>query len=301
MVTTMNLFSGKVCRALSQSLGDGYQVKLQDVTKNNGVKLCGVVILTDRQNVSPTIYLEPFLDSYNEGMPLTDIIARVTELYRSSVLDRSEDFSFFRSFDLVKDRICYRLINRGKNAELLEQIPHVDFLDLAVCFYYSHDSAAFGIGSVRIFNRHMAEWGCSTAQLMRLAQRNTPQLFPGQALDMQDVLQKALEDAGEELGAIELPQELRMKVLTNARKVNGAAVMLYPGMLRSVAQELDSDLYILPSSIHEVILLAAEGQEDEELRRMVRDVNETQVAPEEVLSDEVYYYDRRSDRVSMRT
>lgn len=297
MITTMNLFSGKVCQALSRSLGDGYQVKLQDVAKNNGVKLCGVVILTKRQNISPTIYLEPFLDSYNDGMTLSEIVSRITELYRDSLPDRSEDFSFFRSFDLVRDRICYRLVNREKNAELLEQVPHVDFLDLAICFYYSHDSVTFGTGSVRIFNHHMADWGCSTAQLMKLAQRNTPVLFPSQAMNMTEVLRSALDDAGEDADEFELPREVRMTVVTNERKVNGAAVVLYPELLHDLAGKADADLYILPSSVHEVILLPAEGQEEAELRRMVREVNETQVAPEDVLSDEIYYYDRALDRV----
>lgn len=300
MVTKMNLFSGKVCSALSRSLGDDYEVKLQDVTKNNGVKLCGVVILTKSRNIAPTIYLEPFLDSYNDGMTMAEVVGRITELYRDSVPAENEDFSFFRSFECVKDRICYRLVSRELNAEMLDRMPHVDFLDLAVCFYYVHDNAKLGLGSVRIFNHHMAEWGCSTAQLMQLAQRNTPQLFPAQAVDMEDILRRMLEEAGEQTEDLEFPQEIRMKVLTNDRKVNGAAVLMYPGMLRSVAQELDADLYILPSSVHEVIVVPADVPQSDELRQMVREVNETQVAPEEVLSGEVYYYDRRTDQVSMK-
>ena len=84
-----------------------------------------------------------------------------------------------------------------------------------------------------------------------------------------------------------------MKVLSNRRHMYGAAVMILPGVLQDIAEEMDASLYILPSSVHEVILMTDTGQEQPQvLRDMVMEVNATQVLPEEILSDHVYYYDR---------
>ena len=95
-------------------------------------------------------------------------------------------------------------------------------------------------------------------------------------------------------------QEAQMKVLSNTRRIEGAVCILYPGVLESLAREEGHDLYILPSSIHEVILLPDTGAPSaEELKRMVREVNDTQVAPEEVLSYSLYRYRRTDGRVTI--
>ena len=89
-------------------------------------------------------------------------------------------------------------------------------------------------------------------------------------------------------------------VLTNSRRYLGAACILYRGVLERFAKKLGENLYILPSSVHEVILLPeTKVNSSKNLLRMVMEVNRTQLAPEEVLSDTVYYYDRKSGKISI--
>lgn len=294
-------FAEKVCRAVSKSLGASYQVKLQEVTKNNGVILQGLIILNDSLNVSPTIYLNAFLNAYESGMPLPKIVQKVLEIYRADSPKKDIDMSFFRDFNRVRDRICYRLVNRAKNRALLERIPHIEFLDLCICFYYAYQDSALGAGTILIYNNHAEMWGCSTADLLRLAQKNTPRIYPWEVHSMEEILRE-LEDRKEIVMPMEeddLPlPEISMQVLSNSRRVNGAACVLYPGLLDLISAKMDRNYYILPSSVHEVILLGEEGAEDREaLRDMVREVNATHVEPEEVLSDNLYYFDRLEGRV----
>ena len=98
----------------------------------------------------------------------------------------------------------------------------------------------------------------------------------------------------------ELRDAAPMYVLSNRTRVQGASCILYPNILKDFAAAVKSDFYILPSSVHEVILLPVQGDEDEEgLKRMVCEVNETQVEREEVLSDSVYYYSREREKLSI--
>ena len=97
-----------------------------------------------------------------------------------------------------------------------------------------------------------------------------------------------------------LAEEMPMKVLSNRQRMNGAVCLIYPDVLERLAEECGKDLYILPSSVHETILLADSGKErPRELKSMIVQVNRTQVAPEEVLTDSLYRYDRGKRRVEI--
>ncbi len=301
-------FAAKVQKAMTEILGDGYEVRVQEVQKNNGVKLQGLLILAEKQNVSPTIYLKPFWEAYEGGVPFSELIRRILQIYREDTPGENVDMSFFRDFDKVKDRISYRLISAGQNKDLLERIPHIKFLDLAVCFYYAYHGDALGKGTILIHNTHMNMWNTTTTELMQLAQMNTPRLFPWEISSMEAVVKEFLQEQEAKTGERILAEdeeaqflaEVPMQILSNREKAFGAACILYPGVLGKIAAVVEANLYILPSSVHEVILMPDRRNEDAgQLRSMVRDVNRTQLEPEEVLSNSLYYYDRLERNVKM--
>ena len=293
----INEFSQKVCKAVREKLGEHHTVELKEVRKNNGVLLHGLLISSENHNVVPTIYLEHFFRAYMEGMTFAEILRRLLEVYGQDVPDRSIDMEFFKDFGKVQNRICFRLVGQSGNEELLKDIPYVEFLDMAVCFFYAYKGKDLGEGSILIHNSHMRMWECSVADLMELAQQNTPALFPWRCCTMEEVIREMIDrDRQEELLAGEVP----MKVLSNRQRMNGAACLIYPEVLERLAEEYKTDLYILPSSIHETILLADSGNERPgELKSMIVQVNRTQVAPEEVLTDSLYRYDRGKKRVEI--
>lgn len=275
-------FMEKVCRRMRDKVGAGHTVTVKKVLKNNGVCLHGLVVLADGQNASRIIYLEEFWNMYQSGVSFDEVVRRLLGVHGREALKGVEDLGFFLQFDRVKERICYRLINREKNAKLLKNIPHKDFLDLAICFFYDY-KGGHGTGTIPIRNFHMAAWGTDTEGLFALAKSNTPRLFPWKCL----TIAEAMEDS--ECGIVDL-EEMPMRVLTNTARLHGASCLLYSGVLESLSQ--GRNFFILPSSIHEVILLPDEGWgSGESLRRIVGEVNVTQVDPQEVLSDSLYYYD----------
>ncbi len=174
----INEFAGKVCNAVKKELGAGYRVECKEVRKNNGVMLRGLLVLGENQNVAPTIYLDTFLEAYESGATFRSILDRLLDICREDMLREAVDMEFFRSFERVRDRICYRLIGRKGNEELLEDIPYIEFLDLAICFYYAYHGESLGDGTILVHNSHLELWDTCTAELFGLAKRNTQRLFP---------------------------------------------------------------------------------------------------------------------------
>lgn len=291
----MKEFAAALEKEVGARLGEEAVVKLNEVTKNNGVVLQGLSVGRLGRNVSATIYLDSFYEMYKQDVSLSEIARRIASC-QSQAPGTSVDMEFFSDFDRVKERIAYRLVNAERNKELLEKIPHIRFLDLAVCFYYAFSHETLGKGIITVYNNHVQLWHTSAKELLKLAGENTPKLFSAQYRSLLDILGE-MKDGGlcpqmqEDIhGMLQAPP---MKVLSNHDRVQGAACILYPGLLQKICEKEGANFYILPSSVHEVILLADHGGEEPgKLREMVREVNGELVEPEEVLSDSVYYYDR---------
>ena len=290
-------FTTLVQREVEKRAGENYRVKLNDVMKNNGVVLRGITLMQDDSNISPTIYLNPYYDAYENGdTTLGTVIDEVIDTYERNMINRSIDMKFFLNYETVRSRIIFKLINTEKNRELLRDVPYIPFLDLSIVFQCLVSEERFGNASILIHNVHLQLWKVNARELYECALKNTPLLQGYELADMNTVLEEMKELGGIDDEEIEdMQQEVPMYVLSNKSRINGASCILYKDILKDFAMVVDKDLYVLPSSIHEVILLPSDGtQESEQLKEMVREINQSQVEKEEVLSDSVYYY-RRSD------
>ena len=253
---TFELFIETITSEIKRKAGENYTVVVRDVDKNNGIVLKGMMITGVDSNVAPTIYLNDFYDAFMNGTDMERIVKQIWAIYEAEVPKGNLDLSFFTAFQNVKDRICYRLVNLEQNKRLLEQIPHVVFLDLAICFYYSYITEEIGEASILIRNSHMELWGTDTAELMKLATVNTPRLFPAEHYSilsaLEGFLDKKEEITNEERGICEKElDQLPMRVLSNKSRIYGASCVIYPGVLEKLANEIESNFFILPSSIHE--------------------------------------------------
>ncbi|MBQ7933815.1 MAG: hypothetical protein IJ327_03385 [Lachnospiraceae bacterium] len=292
-------FTQKVQKGVSVRLGAQYQVKIKQVRKNNNILLHGLLVQKEGQNVYPTIYLEQYYSRYKDGTPLSEVVDHIIEIYYRDAPEQVMDFRFFEDFQQVKGRICYRLIHKERNKQLLKQIPYVTYLDLAICFFYAYEDKRLGKGTILIYRNHMELWQVTVEDLMRYAIENTPRLYPGEVRSMEDMLRQLLQSE-EMQREIPVPEDMPMMVVGNQSGCFGATVMLYGDFWEQLANDWQERFYILPSSIHEVILLKDDGQEDPvKLQEMVQEINHCEVDPTEVLSDSIYHYDR-TDKVIRR-
>lgn len=252
------------------------RTELYTVTKNNGTRRTGILFKQEDSNLAPTIYLEEFYQKYLKGQQVPDLADSICSIYQEIRVKKTCDCQNLFDFNHVKEHIVYKLIRRDANEELLKQIPYEPFLDLAVVYYIQIDNTRFGSAAIQIRNEHLRYWRVEKEEIRRLAEKNTPRIYPAQ-------IQKIVRF---------------MYVATNEQCSLGAAVMRYPDFREKVRGMIRGDFYILPSSIHEVILVPESfGLEPERMQEMVKEINQTGVAPEEVLSDSVYYFDGEEIRI----
>lgn len=293
-------FKQHILSDLQKRLGTDIQVTVQDIIKNNDTHLDGLTILSAQCNLSPTIYLNYYYKQYEDGHSLSDIEDDILKVYRDNCPSSNIDISFFTNYDKVKSRIIFKLVNYERNRELLQQVPHYRFLDLSIVFNCLIESSPSGSATILIHNHHLSYWDITRDDLYALAQQNTPKLLAYDLRNMTDILKELLADENIPADTPEAAAAFPMYVLTNRYKLNGSGCILYQNLLRDFANRLGSDLYILPSSVHEVLIIPVQAQTStEELSDMVRDVNSSQLSREEILSDHVYYYSRESGKITM--
>lgn len=289
---TYQTFTDSVVDYLHQNLGKSCKITIQPIIKNNHLILDGLTILEEDLNVSPTIYLNYYYSELASGEKSMETIQKqVLQTYLANRPTEPIDVSFFTNYENVRRRFVYKLVNQKQNEELLSEIPHVKYLDLAIIFYCLVSTTPMGNATILIHNNHLNYWNITRETLYQEALHNTPLLLPHELLDMNHVLSDitAMDTNFSEPDVIS-----PMNILTNTQRLNGAGVILYPKLLEKISDTLSNDLYVIPSSIHEVLLLPAEPYYTvAELNEMIDEVNTTQVSAEEILSNHVYYYSRK--------
>lgn len=312
-VTDYGSFVSEIAQSVKERMGEGYNVKIYKVIKNNSLELDSLIMLKEGENFTPNIYLMPYYESYLEGTSVEEITGRLCEIYEHyTIPDIKDNFSY--SFEEMKPYIIYRLVSYERNEKLLRITPHIKYLDLAITFHCLVRSDDDGIGTIRITNDHMMMWKTSIGELSALAKKNTSKLFPSSIRSMDDVIKGILqedvvnnleyefteEDFEEFVHHTVTTEKHKMYILSNHKGINGASCMLYEDALSKFANLIQSDFYILPSSIHEIILIPYHKEiKKEALVEMVKDVNRTQVAQDEILSDKVYYYSKEHHAIMM--
>lgn len=274
--------------------GKSGKVAVNHVIKNNGFELDGLVIMEKNRNMSPTIYLNDFYDRYLEGSSIDEIMAEIFELYETNKDRLTIDVERLFNYDSMKDKVVYKIINYESNKKLLEDVPHKRILDLAVVFYCLIEKDITGHSTILIHNSTLEKWKINIDTLYEDAVKNTPNLLKSTIFSMSELV----DCQGQEESFFTAAKE--MYVLTNESKINGASCILYKDVLYEFAKSIGRNLYILPSSIHEVILLPKHDEyEKNYLVNMVREVNQEGVATEEILSDNVYEYNLEERLITM--
>lgn len=170
-------------------------------------------------------------------------------------------------FDLVKYNIIMTVINTERNPQFLAQVPHKNKEDLSLIYKVLLKKNDRGIETITVSNEHLKLWDITVEELHELAEKNSKRLLPS-----------CINKMGP------------MYVITNMQYDNGASTIFYDDALERISEMIGTDLYIMPSSIHEVIAISTDMGTPEDLSEMVRKVNGSMVSVEEQLSNNVYYY-----------
>ena len=275
-------------------------IKLKVFEKNNNVKLTGLII-ESACNMSPTIYIDNFYKKYQDGTDINIILQEIAKIRMEYDVTDDFDVTTVTDFNKCRNKIMPRLIGAEENSEILKVRPHIRIEDLAVTFCIDLGENKDGLMSVPVQFELMETWNVTADQLYEIALENLTKADIGVFTPMREILfagmlseLKEICDGDEEEARRKLDQMIpdnNLWVLTNKRRVNGANMLLDRSVMEDVIKEVGTDFFILPSSIHECIILPTDsGMDSQQLEAMVCEVNETQVEKEERLSNSVYRY-----------
>lgn len=273
----------------------GMDIQCQTLMKNNDTKRHGIILQQKDNMVSPTIFLDRYYQQYLHEQISVEEVADCIVHILEKVKDDSKKFSSLSlNYEDCKDKIIYRLISKTKNVSIRDKIPFIPFLDLMITFYIVIGYTETGVETLKITNELMSDWNMTTADLFRLAEENTPSIFPARVESMTQMLERYLKMPEDKF--VDLP----MIVIGNEAGVYGASTLLYPHIVEDLAEKIDSDFYALPSSVHEFIIVPGKDETSlNEYSELVKHINENYVDREEILSDHAYYYDRKEKKFIM--
>lgn len=270
-------------------------VIVKPVVKNNDRVLTGLTVLKDGGNIAPTVYLEPYWEEVEKGRLLSSVLEEIAQIQTGENNRGPFDLSMMKDYEKVKPKLFIRMCDPEKNMEYLKDKPYTACGELAASYRIEVLKEGEMNGSIAVTDDILRSWGITKGQLHQDAVQTEKERNPACLYRMDDILFSSQsanllkEDAPLQIG------DMPIFVLTNRDKMDGAGTMVQDGILEKVGELLGTDYYVLPSSIHEVLILPDNGEMDvKELESMVREVNATQVAPHELLSDKVQYYDRAS-------
>lgn len=265
-----------------RTLYPNLEFRYQDVRKNNGLILHGIILKDDKQ-IAPNIYLDDAFSEYKNGRSLDMIVSHISEIYEQS--RKIEMVIDFTDYEKVKKLIRFKLVNTERNAEYLTSIPHDDFLDLSKVYYLRLDDSKDGMATTVITNELLTIWKKEKEKIALQAAENVRKEIS--FISMEEVLREVVDI--EMMGVEYCP----LYVLTNKSRVYGAALMGCEDMLKYISDTMKKESFIiLPSSIHEVLILFDSDTDVYGLQGMVKEINDTQVAMDEILSDNIYKYEK---------
>lgn len=296
---TYDEFLKVITEKVQEHLGRQYIVGVEKVLKYNGVMMDALSMSRIGEKYQPTLYLNTYYEIYQEGTTMDEILNEILEVYQWNERRIAVSGDEVKNFEEVQDNIFYILINAEQNRGLLEKVPHILYLDLAIAFYVYADAQEKAM-SMMIYKELLEKWEITEQDLYELAKKNTPRLFPAEIKSMNEVMKKIAKQyleknySEEEVDALleSKSENLTMYVLINEMEHFGAGCVLYEGVLKGFADDVGQDLYVIPSSLHETIIIPAYVEvDDKELLEMLIYVNAT-VDNEDFLSNELYRFSR---------
>lgn len=296
-------FAEIVLKAVRDKADGTFSAWITSNTKDNGIKQTGISTVCKDNNAEPCVFLDSYYEEYQNGnMEIEEIVEAVFEQIvesRSNVQD--VNVADFLKWETIRKHIYAKLINVELNKDLLGVTPHRKFMDLAVVYYIKIDEFENSrVGTILIQNQYMEMWGQDEESLYQAASANMRSDNDSDLDGMQTIFQCFIPKIIDLCNSGEIPLNIGIYTLSNRSKLYGASALLDNDTLKEIGNKIKDDFIVLPSSVHQVIILALNGiTEYGELANMVQRINDTQINADERLSNHVYAYSRSEELLRM--
>lgn len=291
-------FKSTLTTIIRNKLVTPYKVLTYKAFKN-GKEVDAFTITKEDTAATPTFYFKNLLEDYKNGKSITDIADDVLDLYFYAAKNSPTNIDECQDFNIQKNKICYRIVNKEAYKKQLPSIPHIDFFDLAIIFYSILSIDEEAEMSFTVTNDMLRVWNATPQELFILATTNTPKLLPINITSLNALMFQVDIPQHETISDTidNLPFDY-VYAITNEYSRNGFSGIFYPGVLKCLGKRF-GNFYLLPSSIHEALIVPEDcGMTPEYLKEMVKAVNTDVVSPDEYLSDSIYQYDVEQDKIN---
>lgn len=283
---------------ITSRLDDNFKLSIHPVEKNNGNVYDGLMIINPKFNIAPTIYLNPYYHWYLDGVSIDSILDAILSTYNQCKPTEDFDIGFCKDFSKAKDKIIIHLINYEKNKKMLQHVPHIKYLDFAIVFQLYVGPNLPEYGTITITDALFNSWGADMEELIRVALKNTPEILPFSLINMAEFISDKCPEYAQTLKEMGDFEDLPIYILTNKRRSNGASAILYPGILHTLSKKLGGNLLLIPSSIHEFLVMPLDDRIDiHNLSEFICEVNASEIRDDEILGERYYIYDCKTDTV----
>lgn len=281
---TYDTFCKKFTEQLQHLLGDSYLLKQEEAIGYNDTHKDVLLVEKKGSCCMPRLDLQAYYETHIEGMPIEELAKRAVHTINADDIPSEADIKALLDQKQIRNKLIVRLLNRKTNETILKEMPHLPFLDLAITFHLLVEEKKDGTKSVRVTNKLWEEYiGDSVLQMYRQALLNTEHLFPARMVQMEKLLH--LTELGVNSG---------LYIVSNPHGIYGATVLLYEGVQEKIRKVLEEDYYVIPSSVHEVLVIRESDVTNfEMLKNTILEVNSTQVGAEDILSNLLYKYENQ--------
>ena len=278
---------------------EGYDFRVEKIVKNNDYTYAGVCMRSESGEIYPVVPLKLLEEKYKEEKNMEALV----DTFKKSIdSELKMNFYYIMEYGNVRDSIMLRVVNYEMNRGFLETVPHRRYLDLAVAYMVEipDKEDVNKVYCAMVSDKLMAEWGITEEELYETARKNYFAKKPTVLKNMSTVILGLMGMKEDSEVITEYHGEPKMYVMSNENNKNGATAILDIGAIRRLAEDIGKNLYILPSSVHELIIIPEfRDIEEKTLLELVRGTNRDIVCRMEWLSNNIYCYDRACDMIKV--
>ena len=244
--------------------------------------------------VAPSLDLKMNYERYKKNQDMDEILEHMAFAI-TSAYENIDKIPELANPEMKEENVFMQLINTESNPKLLAESPHRPFHDMSVIYRVKMGLDEGGLMSVKVTDDVMKNMGLDEERLFELAAEQTPKILPPKIQSMNEIFLGMMGETG--LGGHEGEELLEsmdmgvdMLVISNKYNIHGATNMVFDSVLHDAAERLGQDIYLLPSSTHEILAVGQSMGDPEELQAMVNEINQSTVGEQDRLSNQVFAY-----------
>ena len=275
---------------LPENFRDG-RIVIEKTVKPSGCStlLC---VLREGVNIARAINLERYYEAFSSGESLETLLEAMARETAEAKPGVEDDLAWISDYASARSRLFVRLSHGSSIGHLAGKVPFTMVSDMVMTYHLLVNCESGCLASTMVTYGILEDFGVTPERLHNDAVENSPKILPAKVQSLDRMLRDMIDSPCEHEDSC----GNGLWVVTNETGTDGAAALFYPGIMKSIAERTEGGYYILPSSVHEVIIMPEDYYScPQNLNAMIEQINNSVVHPRDRLSDTAYHYDPETE------